>query len=100
MLDAHSRAGFVVGTPFSSPGLYDFAQHNTLTKQVSDAPQLLAPMIVATSMAIAHLCDAQHASCSCAELRLCLNRAAIAWYAHAEHSGSTGSVSRTRLPCR
>ena len=26
MLDAHTEAGFVVGTPFSTPGLYDFAQ--------------------------------------------------------------------------
>ena len=33
MLDAHSEAGFVVGTPFSSPGLYDFATHGKLTKQ-------------------------------------------------------------------
>ena len=57
MLDAHSRAGFVVGTPFSSPGLYDFAQHNTLTKQVSNALFLLTSIIVYTSMAVAHLCD-------------------------------------------
>ena len=38
MLDAHSNAGFVVGTPFSDPGLYDFASHSSLTKQVR--PQL------------------------------------------------------------
>ena len=60
MLDAHSRAGFVVGTPFSSPGLYDFAQHNTLTKQVSGAPLLLASVIEYTSMAVAHLSDGKH----------------------------------------
>lgn len=35
MLDAHSNAGFVVGTPFSNTGLYDFATHSSLTKQVS-----------------------------------------------------------------
>lgn len=34
MMDAHSNAGFVVGTPFSNPGLYDFASHASLTKQV------------------------------------------------------------------
>ena len=34
MLDAHSEAGFVVGTPFSAPGLYDFAKHGKLTRQV------------------------------------------------------------------
>ena len=26
MLDAHAEAGYAVGTPFASPGAYDFAQ--------------------------------------------------------------------------
>lgn len=34
MLDAHSQAGFVVGTPFAHPGLYNFASHHSLTKEV------------------------------------------------------------------
>lgn len=38
MLDAHSEAGFVVGTPFSAPGLYDFAKHGKLTQQVFVLP--------------------------------------------------------------
>jgi len=36
MLDAHVEAGYVVGTPFSTPGTYDFAQHGALTRRVSD----------------------------------------------------------------
>jgi hypothetical protein len=31
MLDAHTEAGFVVGVPFASPGLYDFGQHGGMT---------------------------------------------------------------------
>jgi len=36
MLDAHAEAGYVVGTPFSTPGLYDFAKHGVLTKRVTN----------------------------------------------------------------
>jgi aarF domain-containing kinase len=36
MLDAHAEAGYVVGTPFATAGAYDFAQHNRLTRRVSD----------------------------------------------------------------
>ena len=36
MLDAHSEAGFAVGTPFSATGAYDFAQHGHLTRRVAD----------------------------------------------------------------
>lgn len=36
MLDAHAEAGYVVGTPFATEGVYDFAQHGTLTRRVSD----------------------------------------------------------------
>ncbi len=36
MLDAHSEAGFAVGTPFSVDGPYDFAKHGHLTRRVSE----------------------------------------------------------------
>ena len=36
MLDAHAEAGYAVGTPFASPGAYDFAAHGPLTRRVSD----------------------------------------------------------------
>ena len=36
MLDAHAEAGYVVGTPFATEGVYDFAQHGALTRRVSD----------------------------------------------------------------
>jgi hypothetical protein len=35
MLDAHSEAGFAVGTPFAGEGAYDFALHGHLTRRVS-----------------------------------------------------------------
>lgn len=41
MLNAHAQAGFVVGTPFANPGLYDFANHHSLTKEVRKYPPLL-----------------------------------------------------------
>ncbi len=34
MLDAHCEAGFVVGLPFASQGLYDFGSHGGLTSRV------------------------------------------------------------------
>ncbi|KAL6779673.1 COQ8 [Auxenochlorella protothecoides x Auxenochlorella symbiontica] len=36
MLDAHVEAGSVVGIPFGTPGLYDFATHSTVTKRVTE----------------------------------------------------------------
>jgi len=36
MLDAHCHAGAAVGTPFGHEGIYDFGQHNQLTKRVSE----------------------------------------------------------------
>lgn len=36
MLDAHVEAAIVVGTPFSSEGLYDFGAHGALTKRVTE----------------------------------------------------------------
>ena len=36
MVDAHSEAGFAVGTPFGAQGAYDFAQHGHLTRRVAD----------------------------------------------------------------
>lgn len=35
MLDAHTEAGFMVGTPFAQDGLYDFAEHSDLTRRVT-----------------------------------------------------------------
>ncbi|KAG2498015.1 hypothetical protein HYH03_004273 [Edaphochlamys debaryana] len=36
MMDAHTQAGFVVGVPFASPGLYDFGSHGGMTARVSE----------------------------------------------------------------
>eukprot|EP00873_Tetraselmis_striata_P045513 jgi/Tetstr1/465777/TSEL_010401.t2 len=36
MLDAHVKAGFVVGLPFAHEGLYDFGSQRTMTRQVTD----------------------------------------------------------------
>lgn len=36
MLDAHVEAGSVVGIPFGTPGLYDFATHSAVTKRVAE----------------------------------------------------------------
>lgn len=36
MLDAHCETGAVVGVPFGTPGLYDFATHSALTKRVTE----------------------------------------------------------------
>ena len=36
MLDAHVEAGFAVGVPFGSPGIYDFGQHGPLTRRVTE----------------------------------------------------------------
>eukprot|EP00892_Ulva_mutabilis_P001014 jgi/Ulvmu1/10913/UM007_0090.1 len=35
MLDAHVAAGAAVGTPFGTPGVYDFGSHNQLTRRVA-----------------------------------------------------------------
>lgn len=35
MLDAHVAAGAAVGTPFGTPGVYDFGAHNQLTRRVA-----------------------------------------------------------------
>lgn len=35
MMDAHVAAGAAVGTPFGTPGLYDFGSHNQLTRRVA-----------------------------------------------------------------
>lgn len=36
MLDAHVEAGFMVGLPFGSPGIYDFGEHGGMTRRVSE----------------------------------------------------------------
>lgn len=36
MLDAHVEAGIMVGTPFATPGLYNFGSHGTLTRRVTE----------------------------------------------------------------
>jgi aarF domain-containing kinase len=36
MLDAHTEAGFVVGTPFAADGDYDFRSYGELTRRVSN----------------------------------------------------------------
>ena len=57
MMDAHSNAGFVVGTPFSNPGLYDFASHSSLTKQVGVPHHILNfKCFPACTAAVACLC--------------------------------------------
>ena len=35
MLDAHTEAGFIVGTPFAYDGVYNFGEHN-VTRRVGD----------------------------------------------------------------
>jgi aarF domain-containing kinase len=35
MEEAHVQAGSLVGTPFGTPGMYDFGSHNQLTKRVA-----------------------------------------------------------------
>ena len=35
MLEAHTEAGFAVGTPFGTEGLYDFGQHGGLTGRIA-----------------------------------------------------------------
>lgn len=34
MMDAHTQAGFIVGLPFASEGLYDFGAHGGMTAKV------------------------------------------------------------------
>lgn len=36
MLNAHTEAGFIVGTPFSREGVYDFGTHSGMTARVSE----------------------------------------------------------------
>ncbi|WIA21609.1 hypothetical protein OEZ85_000793 [Tetradesmus obliquus] len=36
MLEAHTEAGFVVGLPFSTPGIYDFGAHSGMTPRVAE----------------------------------------------------------------
>lgn len=36
MLDAHVKAGQIVGTPFGTEGVYDFGAHQQVTKRVSE----------------------------------------------------------------
>jgi hypothetical protein len=36
MLDAHTEAGFVVGLPFATQGLYDFGAHSGMTPRVAE----------------------------------------------------------------
>lgn len=36
MLDAHVEAGVMVGVPFSTPGLYDFGFHGSITRRVTE----------------------------------------------------------------
>ena len=35
MEEAHVQAGALVGTPFGTPGLYDFGAHDQLTRRVA-----------------------------------------------------------------
>eukprot|EP01023_Acetabularia_acetabulum_P033069 TRINITY_DN30926_c0_g1_i2.p1 TRINITY_DN30926_c0_g1~~TRINITY_DN30926_c0_g1_i2.p1 ORF type:complete len:445 (-),score=98.42 TRINITY_DN30926_c0_g1_i2:2380-3714(-) len=41
MMDAHCEAGFVVGLPFSTEGLYDFGFHKDLTARVSNLSRIM-----------------------------------------------------------
>jgi aarF domain-containing kinase len=41
MLDAHTEAGFVVGLPFSSPGIYDFGAHSGMTPRVAELGSIM-----------------------------------------------------------
>lgn len=36
MLDAHTEAGFVVGLPFATSGIYDFGSHSGMTPRVAE----------------------------------------------------------------
>ena len=35
MLDAHCDAGYLVGQPFSTEGLYDFSKHSALSRKIA-----------------------------------------------------------------
>ena len=35
MLDAHCDAGYLVGQPFATEGLYDFATHSALSRKIA-----------------------------------------------------------------
>lgn len=41
MLDAHTEAGFVVGLPFSTPGIYDFGAHSGMTPRVAELGSIM-----------------------------------------------------------
>jgi len=41
MLDAHTEAGFVVGMPFSTPGIYDFGAHSGMTPRVAELGSIM-----------------------------------------------------------
>lgn len=36
MLNAHTEAGFVVGLPFATAGIYDFGAHSGMTPRVAE----------------------------------------------------------------
>lgn len=44
MMDAHTEAGFIVGLPFASPGLYDFGAHGGMTAKVGVGKSTLRPL--------------------------------------------------------
>ena len=35
MMDAHCDAGYLVGQPFSTEGLYDFSKHSALSRRIA-----------------------------------------------------------------
>lgn len=35
MLDAHCDAGYLVGQPFATEGLYDFSKHSALSRKIA-----------------------------------------------------------------
>eukprot|EP00879_Flechtneria_rotunda_P006145 GHRR01006461.1.p1 GENE.GHRR01006461.1~~GHRR01006461.1.p1 ORF type:complete len:813 (+),score=305.37 GHRR01006461.1:22-2460(+) len=41
MLDAHTEAGFVVGLPFATEGLYDFGAHSGMTPRVAELGSIM-----------------------------------------------------------
>lgn len=41
MLDAHTEAGFVVGLPFATPGIYDFGSHSGMTPRVAELGSIM-----------------------------------------------------------
>jgi aarF domain-containing kinase len=41
MLDAHTEAGFVVGLPFATPGVYDFGAHSGMTPRVAELGSIM-----------------------------------------------------------